>query len=137
MNDFNLSLKKSGLKVTPQRVMILDELQKGGHLNVDEIYEKIKPLYSSMSLATVYKNISSLLEAKIIKEVYMPASKQKYELRQKAHAHFFCSECGNIRDVDVDETSLKEAFKGSEDIEDFSMLYSGVCLECKSTPKEA
>ena len=133
MNDFNLSLKKSGLKVTPQRVMILDELKKGGHLNVDEIYAKIKPLYSSISLATVYKNLSSLLEAGIIKEVYIPEQKQKYELKQKAHAHFFCSKCGNIRDVEVDESTLKQAFKGGEDIEDFSMMYMGVCIECKST----
>jgi Fur family ferric uptake transcriptional regulator/Fur family peroxide stress response transcriptional regulator len=133
MNDFNLSLKKSGLKVTPQRVMILDELKKGGHLNVDEIYSKIKPLYSSISLATVYKNLSSLLEAGIIKEVYIPEQKQKYELKQKAHAHFFCSKCGNIRDVEVDESTLKQAFKGNEEIEDFYMMYTGVCIECKST----
>lgn len=111
--------------------MILEELMAKGHLSIEEIYSAIKPQYSSMSLATVYKNIASLMKSGIVNEVYIPDDKQKYEIKQASHAHFFCKQCGSLKDVDVDENSLKESFCGDETIEEFSLVYSGICTDCK------
>lgn len=124
-------LKDQGLKVTPQRVMILEELIEKGHLSIEELYTSVKAQYSAMSLATVYKNIGSLMKSGIVNEVYIPDDKQKYEMVQESHAHFFCKKCGMLKDMPIDEEMLKKGFKGDEQIEDVSLVYSGICGSCK------
>ena len=39
--NFEQNLKESGLKITPQRITILQEIYKSGHATVEEIYENI------------------------------------------------------------------------------------------------
>ena len=131
MVAYESKLKEGGLKVTPQRAMILKELRNSGHLSIEELYNAIKPQYASMSLATVYKNIDSLKDAGIIAEVYVPSGKNKYELKQMSHAHFFCTECGMLSDIDMDGESLLSLYQGNHKIEGFSVVFSGTCEVCK------
>jgi Fur family peroxide stress response transcriptional regulator len=60
LNSENL-LRESGIKVTPQRLSIVDELYGRVHMSIDELYGAIKKRFPSISLATVYKNINELL----------------------------------------------------------------------------
>ncbi len=57
---FEKILKENHLKITPQRLAILKEIQKFGHISIDEIYENVKESNPSMSLATIYKNLASI-----------------------------------------------------------------------------
>ncbi len=69
---FEKILKQNNLKITPQRMAILKEIEKNGHISIEEIYENIKETHPSMSLATIYKNLTSMQEARIIVEVKLP-----------------------------------------------------------------
>ena len=69
---FEKILKDNHLKITPQRLAILKEIQKCGHISIDEIYENIKESNPSMSLATIYKNLASMQEARIVEEDKLP-----------------------------------------------------------------
>lgn len=131
MIAYESKLKEGGLKVTPQRAMILKELRKSGHLSIEELYNAIKPQYASISLATVYKNIDSLKSAGIIDEVYVPSGKNKYELKQMSHAHFFCTDCGKLIDIYIDGENLLSLYQGGHQIDGFSVVFSGRCEVCK------
>lgn len=52
---FEKILKQNNLKITPQRMAILKEIEKNGHISIEEIYENIKETHPSMSLATIYR----------------------------------------------------------------------------------
>ena len=67
--QFTKDLKAKNLKVTPQRIAMLHEIEENGHMDVDELYERIKEFYPSISLATIYKNIGALCEANILREI--------------------------------------------------------------------
>ena len=73
-------LKDYDLKVTPQRVAIVEELYTNGHMNIDEIYKKLIQRFPSVSLATIYKNINSMVERVFLSEVKIPNEKSVYEL---------------------------------------------------------
>ena len=51
---FEAILRKKHLKSTPQRVAILRQIQESGHISIEELYERIRKLHPSISLATVY-----------------------------------------------------------------------------------
>ena len=56
---FRELLKENGLKVTTQRLAILEVLQSrpDTHLTAEEIYECVREKYPEIGLATVYRTI--------------------------------------------------------------------------------
>ena len=130
--DFEGNLKRGGLKITPQRMAILKEIQKAGHATIEEIYERILEIYPSISLATIYKNLASMCEARILNEIKPPLQKQRYELNHTPHSHLVCQICGNLQDIDLDIQSL-DIQKICKDFEvtNISVALCGICKECK------
>lgn len=136
--NFEISLKEKNLKVTPQRIAILKEIEKSGHISVDDIYENIKKDYPSISLATVYKNITALYEANILREIKPPAQKQRYELSYDHHIHVACEKCGKLEDLRIDISNISnECAKASGyQLYDASAVFIGICPECASKGKK-
>jgi len=131
MENLKSVLEESKLKVTPQRLAILKELETKGHASIEEVYEKIKTSFPSISLATIYKNINALKDEGIICEVCLH-QKPKYELKKEPHAHFICKNCGKVVDVLFEENIIKEIEKTYPDSEKELYIY-GICEECKKT----
>lgn len=131
--NYDEILRDKKLKITPQRVVILDKIKAAGHLNIEELYEEIRAVYPSISLATVYKNISSMVEADILKEIKVPNHKQKYELHIHPHIHLYCTKCGSLVDMEFDTTCLAKEMqeKNGFQVEDCSVAIIGVCKECQ------
>ena len=122
------SLKDRNLKVTPQRVAIARAIQKHGHIDIDKLYQTIQKEFPSISLATLYKNINSFLEKGFIREIAIPNHKSKYELVEKSHAHFICTRCGKVEDLEIDIEKLKNSIQERrERIEGVSLSFYGVC----------
>lgn len=107
-------LKEKGLKATPQRICVLKSLDKHTHPTIDELYNDIKEIYPSISLATVYKNLNALIDSNIAVEVNIPNKKSKYDIYAKPHIHVVCDKCGCVHDVFQDDIDLKSC---REDIE--------------------
>jgi len=119
-------LKKSGIKATPQRVAITEIIHSSGHIDIDGIYKSIKVTFPSLSLATIYKNINSMVEKKFIQEVSIPNSKPKFEIVKEVHGHIICPKCNSIADIKVDETILRNSV--DEKFDKFSLsIYRECC----------
>ncbi len=129
MKDLKNFLEESKLKVTPQRLAILKELELKGHASIEEIYEKIKDSFPSISLATIYKNINALKNEGIICEVCLH-QKPKFELKKDPHAHFICKKCGKVEDVPFSDVVKKEINKTYPNTQKELYIY-GICNECK------
>lgn len=126
-------LKEHNIKVTPQRLSILNLLEQYGHLSIKELFSKIKPTFPSISLATIYKNINFLIEKSLLKEVKLSDMESRYEITKAPHAHLVCKSCGKIKDVEFDIKSLVKDFEEKSDffIESNSVELSGLCKECQ------
>ncbi|PAF41169.1 Fur family transcriptional regulator [Helicobacter sp. 11S03491-1] len=138
MMNFEVSLKAKNLKVTPQRIAILKEIEKNGHISIDDIYENIRKDYPSISLATVYKNITALYEVNILREIKAPAQKQRYELSCDHHIHVACEKCGKLEDIkiDISDISNKCAKMSGYQLYDTSAVFIGICPECAHKEKK-
>jgi len=129
MKDVKNLLEESTLKITPQRLAILKELENQGHAGIDEIYEKIKELFPTISLATIYKNMNSLKEEGIITEICIH-QKPKYEIFKDEHAHFICKNCGKVYDVPLSKKIIKEVNEQFPNSQKELYIY-GMCEDCK------
>jgi len=131
MTDYINLLKNNDLKATIQRTSILKSIDQAGHINIDDIYEDVKELHPTLSLATIYKNIILMQQNSVIVEVPMNGKKSKYELIKDDHIHLICQACGEIKDTEI-TTQLQESLV----IENFQLNSSqinlyGLCKKCQ------
>lgn len=141
---FKEILKEKGLKVTTQRLLILEVLSQGPdrHLTAEEIYELVKGDYPEIGLATVYRTIQLLLELNLIDKINLDDGYVRYEIGQMDrdvskhhHHHLICLECGSVSSFEDDlldrlEERIKEttSFK----VMDHEVKLYGYCKNCLS-----
>ncbi len=126
-----LKLKKNGVKVTPQRIAIIDYLEKNRiHPSAEKIYEYVIKDYPSISLATVYNTLDKLEELNAIKKLKISDdNKINYEYDITPHSHFYCKQCRTIIDIPAKDILHDEFINGNK-IDEFSLYYKGTCSAC-------
>ena len=130
--DYLALLKNNNLKATPQRLEIVGELYKQGHMSIDDIYKSLQSKFPSISLATIYKNINAMTDIFFINEVKIPHQKSVYELTKREHSHVVCTKCNAIMDVELEVDSIVNQAKNLSDysLEACSIVLKGICPNC-------
>lgn len=126
-----------GLKVTPQRVAILEAICiLNNHPTAENIAEYIKESQPNIAIGTIYKVLDALVENKIIKKITTEADKMRYDGITDHHHHLYCIECDLIEDYVDDELNqlLQEHFKKKNikgfHIKDFVVQINGTFDKC-------
>ncbi|WP_159517838.1 Fur family transcriptional regulator [Sunxiuqinia indica] len=130
-------LSDKGLKVTPQRIAILEAVYGvGGHPTADNIIEHIRKNNPNIASGTVYKVLDTLIENKLIRRVTTDRDVMRYDGVMGKHHHLYCTECDLIEDY-IDEeldTVLREYFKNREikgfHIKEFVLQIKGTFDKC-------
>lgn len=140
---FKELLKENGLKVTTQRIAILDVLQSrpDTHLTAEEIYEHVREQYPEIGLATVYRTIQLLSDLHLIDKLNLDDGYVRYEIGKKDgsfgthhHHHLICLGCGKVLSFEDDmleslENRIKDAM--DFDIVDHEVKLYGYCKDCQ------
>ena len=104
---FQDALAKSSLRPTKQREHIFSLLiAKRDHPTAEEIFKRSKTC--PISLATVYNCLDSLVDSGLIRQVNFEREPSRYCPNLKPHAHFLCTQSGEIFDIGTPRSSLKE-----------------------------
>ena len=132
MKNYTTILRQYNLKATPQRLVIIESIDKYGHINIDRLYEEVKSQFSSISLATIYKNINSMVKNLLLLEVKIPNQKSVFEIVKEQHSHLVCSECEEVLDVKVDTKKIVNTLSSDYNFEinQSDLVFSGKCINC-------
>lgn len=138
---FKNLLRERGLKVTNQRIGVLETLASypDQHLTAEEIYDKVKQEYPEIGLATVYRTVQLLLELHLIDKISLDDGCVRYEIARldgstkHHHHHLVCLSCGNVFSFEDDlleqlEAEIKE--KLDFRVVDHEVKLYGYCREC-------
>ena len=140
--DFKRLLKEKGLKMTRQRLVVLEVLAESPeqHLTAEEIYERIKAANPDIGLATVYRTVQLLLELELIDRINLDDGFVRYEIgdmekkrRHHRHHHLICLKCGRVSAFQEDmlealETGVQEAL--GFQVTDHEVKLYGYCRDC-------
>lgn len=116
-NEIQKSLAGKGLKVTPQRISVLEAIYElGNHPTADQIIEYIKPVNPGIAKGTVYKVLDTLVVNGLVKRVKTDRDIMRYDGIKEGHHHLYCSECDLIEDFEDPELDsiLKDYFRKRE-----------------------
>ena len=141
-------LREKGLKVTSQRLMVLNILSAHGdeHLTVEEIYDLEKEESPEIGLATIYRTVQVLLELHVIEKVTFDDGFARYELNGEEtgsghrHHHAICTQCGKVYSLETDllDTLEKQVFESlGFEVTDHEVKLYGLCSACRRKAQNA
>ncbi len=116
-------LKEHELKVTPQRILILDAMYSlKNHPTAEQILEYIKSISDDVPTATVYKILELYVNKGIIKRVKTDEDVMRYDSILDKHHHIYCLQCNKIQDYyDSELDSLLEKYFKKKKINNFEI----------------
>ena len=79
---FKEMLREKGLKVTNQRILVLEVLadHRDKHLTAEDIYELVREDYPEIGLATIYRTVQLLLEMQLVDRINLDDGCARYEI---------------------------------------------------------
>ena len=146
--SFKELLKEKGLKMTRQRLVVLEVLAENPeqHLTAEDIYERVKAANPDIGLATVYRTVQLLLELELIDRINLDDSFVRYEIgdimgkkqHHHRHHHLICLKCGRVSAFQEDmlealETGVQEAL--GFQVTDHEVKLYGYCRDCSEKEK--
>lgn len=130
------NFKKSGVKITNQRKLILKYLMKSrSHPTAKKIYLDLNKEDHNISLATVYNTLDALIKANLVIDIEdKKTSERHFDYFGSPHYHVICDICGKIVDGhNYDFIPLLKIAKKESNylIKDAHAEVHGICPSCQ------
>lgn len=101
-------LADSGLRSTPQREVVYNVLiKKRDHPTADEVFARVKSELPTISLATVYNCLETLVQCDLVRAVNFERGPTRYCPNLRPHAHFHDEQTGKTHDIDLPPNLLE------------------------------
>ena len=145
---FKKMLKEKGLKVTNQRLLVLEVLaeNRDKHMTAEDIYELVKEDYPEIGLATIYRTVQLLLEMQLVDRINLDEGCVRYEIGElfdgegkHHHHHLICKTCGKVlpfRDDLLDGLERHIEEKTGFHALAHELKFYGQCRECLGKAEE-
>ncbi|MEM7347329.1 MAG: Fur family transcriptional regulator, partial [Chloroflexota bacterium] len=93
-------LRAQGMRVTPQRAIIFDAIEKlSGHITAEDIFAEVQQVNPYISLATIYRTLELLQELNLVTPTNLGRSQTYFTLKNHGpHHHLVCLECQRIEE---------------------------------------
>lgn len=131
--DFRELIVNKNLKVTPQRLLILQKIYESGHTSIEDLFSCLKVVFPAISLATIYRNVNNMIAKSIIAELKIPNRKNMFELKKQPHSHMICKQCNRVNDIFIPMDSFCQEIDTLDgfSIEEASTMLVGICSQCR------
>jgi Fur family ferric uptake transcriptional regulator len=133
------SLKDRGVRLTRQRQIILELIDKTGmHLDAESLFRLAKQKDPKLNRVTIYRTLKMLKEGGLVDELdlmHWEGEQHYYETRSKQeHAHVICLRCGRVEEFFGDP--LRKLRRQVETHFGFQILIArteigGYCAHCQ------
>ena len=134
-------LRARTVRVTPQRLAIAEAvLNSTDHPTVQQIYERVRNNFPSMTLATIYSTLGVLERNGLIQE--LPFERMsRYEPNMDPHVNLVCIGCENVMDADAGQEAVVRLKNRIVNESDFQIAWQrvdfyGWCPNCAAEKRQ-
>ena len=129
--------RQSGLRMTRQRVMILQALcELNGHASAERVYERVAMHRCDVDLSTVYRTLERLRDLRILSQTDLGRGRVEFEIvASQPHHHLVCHVCGQVQDLPHGYlASLASSIRRDLDFEPTldHLAVFGLCSRCRA-----
>jgi Fur family ferric uptake transcriptional regulator len=127
-------MSASDQRNTRQRIAIRDAFERAARpLSPQQVLDAAQAEVGGLGIATVYRNIKSLLEDGWLAAVELPGGPTVYERSGKAHHHHFhCEGCSRVFEVDGCVPRINRLAGRRFSVKRHELVLYGLCADCSS-----
>ena len=135
MDTFYRLAREHGLKITPQRAAIYQELLKAkDHPTADVIYKRIVKKIPNISFDTVNRTLLTFYKIRMVNVVEGYGQPKRYDPDLNVHHHFRCIQCNSIIDFqnkNYDRLTVPEEINRQVTVINKKVVLEGLCSKCR------
>jgi Fur family ferric uptake transcriptional regulator len=140
-HELQLTLKAHGLRMTPQRQLILDAIASiRGHISADVVHQQVAERFPTVNISTVYRTLELLQDLELVTHTHFDDGIAQYHLaEQGAHQHLVCRQCGSEVELDLSiltplADQLRREYGFEPDLAHFAIV--GLCRGCSARHRD-
>jgi Fur family ferric uptake transcriptional regulator len=129
------TLHERGLRMTPQRQLVLDAVRELGHATPEQVCGKVQLAAPAVNITTVYRTLDLLERLGLVRHTHLGHGAPNYSAHEHEHVHLVCHHCGGVTEVPTDVMAevaerLDTAFGFELDVAHVAL--SGLCRACRA-----
>ncbi|MGH3908047.1 MAG: Fur family transcriptional regulator [Pseudonocardiaceae bacterium] len=137
MDDVDTSLRRTlhdrGMRMTPQRQLVLDAVRALQHATPERICEHVQRSAPAVNITTIYRTLDLLEGLDLVRHTHLGHGAPSYSTQPHEHVHLVCHRCGEVSEIPNDELTelteqLQQRFGFTLDPSHLAM--SGRCRNC-------
>lgn len=127
-------LREKGLRLTPQRELVLTAVRTLGHATPEEIATYIHRTHPNINLSTVYRNLETLENVGLVLHTHLGHGGATYHAAEEVnHLHLVCGKCGSVGEAPIETAAtfvnaLSDDYGFKTDVTHFAVY--GKCANC-------
>lgn len=139
MADASLAevLRSRGLRMTPQRQLVLDAVRQLGHATPEQVHAAVQQVADSVNITTVYRTLELLEELRLVTHTHLSRNAPTYHaIEEQQHIHLVCRNCGMVEGVDLavlaplaQQLAQQHGFQ----LDVGHVAFFGYCANCETT----
>ncbi|NYI82267.1 Fur family transcriptional regulator [Saccharopolyspora hordei] len=130
------TLHQRGMRMTPQRQLVLDAVRELGHATPEQVCRKVQGTASTVNITTVYRALDLLEELGLVRHTHLGHGAPTYSVEEHEHVHLACHRCGAVDEVPTetldDLAERLHRLRGFE-LDANHLALSGTCRNCRRT----
>jgi Fur family transcriptional regulator, ferric uptake regulator len=133
-SPWQVRLRESGHRLTPQRELVLAAVERLGHATPDEVYAEVRTHSAAINLSTVYRTLELLDELGLIHHAHLSDRAPTYHSTAgHEHSHLVCRGCRKV--ISVERADMERALEPLAARHGFVPDYGhltvfGTCADC-------
>ena len=132
--QWQVRLRESGHRLTPQRELVLAAVERLGHATPDQVYAEVRTHSSAINLSTVYRTLELLDDLGLIHHAHLSDRAPTYHSATgHEHSHLVCRRCRTV--ISVERADMESALGALATRHRFTPDYGhltvfGTCADC-------
>jgi Fur family ferric uptake transcriptional regulator len=128
------TLHERGLRMTPQRQLVLDAVRDLGHATPEQVCAQVQRVAPAVNITTVYRSLDLLERLGLVRHTHLGHGAPTYSADEHEHVHLVCHECGTVTEVSrrlmADLADRLDGELGFE-LDVAHVALSGMCRDCR------
>ena len=129
------TLHERGLRMTPQRQLVLDAVRELGHATPEQVCAQVQRAAPAVNITTVYRSLDLLERLGLVRHTHLGHGAPTYSAHEHEHVHLVCHDCGTVTEVPREvmaelAAQLVDGFGFEVDVAHVAL--SGLCRDCRA-----
>jgi Fur family ferric uptake transcriptional regulator len=129
------TLRRRGMRMTPQRQFVLEALQELTHATPEQICQHVQRNTPTVNITTIYRTLELLEGLGLVRHTHLGHGAPTYSLHEHEHVHLVCHVCGRVDEAPrelMDELAGTLRTKNGFVLDASHLALSGTCGQCSA-----